>query len=104
LDSCLSVQLSSVQLCHYLLAALHTHKTNNPPNNQRLYQLISIFILSKIVGQPTFFVPFQQENKKTNPTTNMPRGPYDTTGVVKPGAPKPPKGKKCPQLVPVLEQ
>ncbi|CAG1959808.1 unnamed protein product [Fusarium graminearum] len=30
----------------------------------------------------------------------MPRGPYDTTGVVKPGAPKPPKGKKCPQLVP----
>lgn len=34
----------------------------------------------------------------------MPRGPYDTTGVVKPGAPKPPKGKKCPQLVPVLEQ
>ncbi|KAJ4140332.1 hypothetical protein NW768_001691 [Fusarium equiseti] len=28
----------------------------------------------------------------------MPRGPYDTTGVVKPNAPKPPKGKKCPQL------
>jgi hypothetical protein len=36
------------------------------------------------------------QTKPTPPKTTiiMARGPYDTTGVIKPNAPKPPKGKR----------
>jgi hypothetical protein len=61
-----SAQFSSVQFSFAFLCLLLNTQTNLQQTYQQLYQLISIFILSRLLqGQPTCFsAPFQPENKK----------------------------------------
>jgi hypothetical protein len=45
-------------------------------------------------NEPQLIFNKPNQPKKKTTIIIMARGPYDTTGVVKPNAPKPPKGKR----------
>lgn len=73
LDSYLSVHLSSVQLCHYLLAALqhtHAHTHTQPTTNDSTKQLISIFIFVQ-TSRTTYLcaVPTPKQKQQKPPSS-----------------------------------